>query len=210
MGTAAPACATAVSTSIRASGRTPVVSTATAPVTAYSPCALPGATLGACRLVVAVGGAAPVDAPAARGGDGGASARMRALAGAWEASSSAACGGVGGEGHDGAGVAHRRQALEARESRPSRHGPRQALGARRWERPPLPAPPPPPPPRSPGHPPGARRGERVTETATVAAALAAAGLAKAELVVTESAPPGQTLGTRTIMEAVEHGGGNGR
>ena len=153
MGTAAPACATAVSTSIRASGRTPVVSTATAPVTAYSPCALPGATLGACRLVVAVGGAAPVDAPAARGGDGGASARMRALAGAWEASSSAACGGVGGEGHDGAGVAHRRQALEARESRPSRHRPRQALGARRWGRPPLPAPPPPPPPRSPGHPP---------------------------------------------------------
>ena len=49
--------------------------------------------------MVAVGGAAPVDAPAARGGDGGASARMRALAGAWEASSSATCGGgVGGEG----------------------------------------------------------------------------------------------------------------
>ena len=89
----------AVYTCIRASGRTPVVSTATAPVTAYSPCALPSATSGARRLVVAVGGAAPVDAPAARGGGGGASARMRALAGAWEASSSATCGGgVGGEG----------------------------------------------------------------------------------------------------------------
>ena len=55
----------------------------------------------------------------------------------------------GGGGQDGAGVAHRRHALEARESRPSRHRPRQALGARRWGRPPLPAPPPCPPPSAP-------------------------------------------------------------
>ena len=44
----------------------------------------------------------------------------------------------------------------------------------------------------------------------VAAALATAGLAEAELVVARHAPPGQTLGARMIMEAVEQGGGHRR
>ena len=71
-------------------------------------------TSGAWSAEVAVAGATPLDAPAARGG-GGASARVRALGGAWGASPSATWGGgVWGEGQGGAGVAHQRQALGAR------------------------------------------------------------------------------------------------